>query len=252
MPPGLLVHVGDNMESVIKITLVDYNSSEVEIRQLEHIGQLVDYSHRDSVTWVIIEGLSDVEIVDQVGSMFDVHQLVLEDILNTHLRPKFEDYEDYLFIVLKSLLRENQQQFKMTYELVSLLVTRNLVFTFKDKKDDIFKPVIKRIRTGEGRLRTLGAEYLAYAILDSITDQCFTLSDFLDDGISALEDDLLKDVSDHGIRVIESIELHRDIPSGLLDIYISSVSNKMNEVTKVLTLFASIFIPLAFSPVTTG
>jgi len=298
MPPGSLIHVGDVLETESCITLVDYNTSDVEVRQLEDIKQLNGYQKRDSVTWVIIEGLSNVEIIDQIGSMFDVHQLVLEDVLNTHQRPKFEDYDDYLFIVLKSLLAEDKQQFKVSYEQVSILVMDNFVFTFKEKTDDILQPVINRIQTSKGRLRTLGSDYLAYAILDSIIDQCFTLIDSLDETIGALEDELLteeptkqtlntiqklkreiitirrnvspirelmaamlrsesalihekthiylRDVSDHAIRVIESVELHRDILSGLLEIYISSVSNKMNEVMKVLTVFASIFIPLTF------
>jgi len=298
MPPGSLIHVGDVIETETCMTLVDYNASTVEVRQFEDIKQLVDYKNSDSVTWIIIEGLSDVEIVDQIGSMFNIHQLVLEDILNTHQRPKFEDYDNHLFIVLKSLLAENKQQFKVTYEQVSILVMDNFVFTFKEKTDDIFQPVINRIQTSKGRLRTLGADYLAYAILDSIIDQCFTLIDSLDEATDTLEEELLtndptqqtlntiqklkreivtirrnvspirelmaailrsesnlihekthiylRDVSDHAIRVIESVELHRDILSGLLDIYISSVSNKMNEVMKVLTVFASIFIPLTF------
>lgn len=298
MPPGSLIHVGDVHETESSITLVDYDASSVEVRQLENISQLTDYRNSDSVSWVIIEGLSNVGVVDQIGSMFDIHQLVLEDILNTHQRPRFEDYDDYLFIVLKSLLTEDQQQFKVSYEQVSILVLENFVFTFKEKTDDLFQPVIDRIQTSRGRLRTLGTDYLAYAVLDSIIDHCFILMDSLDEVIGLLEDELLteeptqqtlntiqklkreiitirrnvspirelmaamlrsesklihekthiylRDVSDHVIRVIESVELHRDILSGLLDIYISSVSNKMNEVMKVLTVFASIFIPLTF------
>jgi magnesium transporter len=222
---------------------------------------------------------------------------VLEDILNTHQRPKFEEYDDYLYIVLKCL-RAEDDQFAVTREQVSLLVLRNFVFAFKEKKDDLFHPVLQRIKTSKGRLRSMGADYLAYAILDTIVDQFFVLIDTLDDATIILEDTLLttepqqetlntiqrlkreiigirkdisplrdltagllrseselinettriylRDVSDHAVRVTESIETYREILSGLLEIYITSVSNKMNEVMKVLTVFASIFIPLTF------
>ena len=297
MPPGSLVHVGDVQESASRITLVDY--SKVDIRELavQSFDEILDYRDSDTVTWVIIEGLTNVDLVEKIGSAFGIHQLVLEDILNTHQRPKFEEYDDYLYIVLKCL-RAEDDQFAVTREQVSLLVLRNFVFAFKEKKDDLFHPVLQRIKTSKGRLRSMGADYLAYAILDTIVDQFFVLIDTLDDATIILEDTLLttepqqetlntiqrlkreiigirkdisplrdltagllrseselinettriylRDVSDHAVRVTESIETYREILSGLLEIYITSVSNKMNEVMKVLTVFASIFIPLTF------
>jgi magnesium transporter len=244
-----------------------------------------------------VEGLSNVKVVESIGKMFSIHQLVLEDILNTHQRPKFEEYEDYLYIVLKGMIAESGE-FRVSYEQISLLVLENVVFAFKEKRDELFEPVMQRIRTSKGRFRSMGSDFLTYSILDAIIDQNFILIDSLDESITVLEDQLLigdpssatlnsiqrlkreivgvrryvspirelinemlrcesslidekthiylRDVSDHAIRIIESIELHRDIISGLLDIYISSVSNKMNQVMKVLTVFASIFIPLTF------
>ncbi|MCW9047737.1 MAG: magnesium/cobalt transporter CorA, partial [Gammaproteobacteria bacterium] len=266
-------------------------------RSIQSVDELLKYKDTDTVTWVIIEGLTNVEVVEHIGEIFGIHQLVLEDILNTHQRPKFEEYDDHLYIVLKCLLSEGEN-FSVSYEQISLLVIKNIVFLFKEKKDDIFKPIQQRIRSSKGRLRSLGADYLTYAILDTIVDQNFILIDSLDEAITSLEDSLLtseptrdtlnkiqrlkreiisirrhvspirellagmlrsesvlinekthiylRDVSDHAIRVIESIESYRDILTSLLEIYISSVSNKMNEVMKVLTVFASIFIPLTF------
>lgn len=297
MPPGSLVHVGTVHEQASIITVIDYSKDYIEQVRISSIDEILKYKESPTVTWVIIEGLKNTEIVENIGSMFDIHQLVLEDILNTHQRPKFEEYENHLYIVLKSLKSE-QAKFTVKYEQISLLVFNNFVFTFKEKTDDLFDPVIRRINTSKGRFRSMGSDYLAYAILDTIIDQCFVLIDSLDDTITALEDTLLlaestpdtlniiqrlkreiifikryisptrevmlsmlrsesslihekthiylRDVSDHALRISESIEIYRDILSGLLDIYISSLSNRMNEVMKVLTVFASIFIPLTF------
>ncbi|MDH5353270.1 MAG: magnesium/cobalt transporter CorA [Gammaproteobacteria bacterium] len=297
MRPGSLVHVGEVLESETRMTVIDYSKESVEQTQFQSIEEILKYKDCESVTWVVIEGLTGVDIIESIGKNFGIHQLVLEDILNTHQRPKFEEYDDHLYIVLKCLLSE-VEPFTVSYEQVSLLVLRSFVFLFKEKTDDLFQPVMKRVNNSKGRFRSLGADYLAYAILDTIVDQNFFLIDSMDEAITTLEDSLiaseptqdtlntiqklrrdivsirrhvspvrelmtamlhceselidqkthiyLRDVSDHAIRVIELVELYRDILTGLLDIYLSSVSNKMNEVMKVLTVFASIFIPLTF------
>lgn len=296
LPPGSLVHVGDILETKTKISLIDYSPNGFEEKRINFLDEILAYKDRDTITWVIVEGLADVDIVGEIGNKFGTHPLVLEDILNTNQRPKFEEYDDYLFLVLKSCQSEGNQ-FSVVYEQISLLILGNFVFTFKEKTDDILEPILQRIRTSKGRFRSLGADYLAYVVLDTIIDNNFILMDVLDEAITSLEDSLLneptivtlneiqkikreliairrylspvrelmtgllrsesnliqestqiyfRDVSDHVIRVIELIESYRDILSGLLDIYVSSVNNKMNEVMKVLTVFASIFIPLTF------
>ena len=281
------------------MSLIDYSNGHLEEREIHSIDEILNYKDSDSITWVTIEGLAKIEVVKRIGEIMDIHHLVLEDILNTNQRPKFEQYNDHLYIVLKCLfVEDDNEDFDVTYEQISLLVLKNFVFMFKEKQDDLFKPLLQRINTSKGRLRSLGTDYLTYAILDSIVDQNFVLLDSLDDKITELEDRLLdgeptkdllhtiqklkreivsirryispvrellagmlrsesdligdsthiylRDVSDHSLRVIESIESYRDILTGLLDIYTSSVSNKMNEVMKVLTIFTTIFTPLTF------
>ena len=297
LPPGSLVHVGEVLEQKTRISLIDYSQENLDEKEIEDLDEMLTFIKRDTVTWVIVEGLSQVEIIAHIGNLFGIHPLVQEDILHTNQRPKFEEYEDYLFLVLKSCRPMAQEKFSISYEQISLLVMKNVVFTFKEKVDDVLHPVMQRIRTSKGRFRSLGADYLTYAILDNIVDQNFVVIDSLDEAIMHIEDDLLtlptqatlheiqqlkrelinlrryvspvrelmagllrsetplisestqlylRDVTDHGIRVIESIESYREMLTGLLDIYISNVSNKMNEVMKVLTVFASIFIPLTF------
>lgn len=297
LPPGSIIHVGDVHQAETRISVIDFSRDHVEERRIESLGDILKYKESESVTWVIVEGLVDAEVVGNIGEIFDIHPLVVEDILTAHQRPKFEEYEHYLYIVMKSLLSENEQ-FEVEDEQVSIVLLEKFVLVFKEKTDELFRPLMQRIATSKGRFRTMGADYLAYAILDIIVDRLFILVDSLDDAINAIEDTLitteptkeilltiqrlkkelihirryvspirevmaamlrseselirektqiyLRDVSDHAIRIIELIESYKDILSSLMDIYISSVSNKMNEVMKVLTVFASIFIPLTF------
>ncbi len=294
--PGSLIHVGDVLEAQSRISLIDYKKEHIEERQVLCIDEILPYKDTDSITWVIVEGLAEVHIVKKIGDMFGIHPLVLEDILHTHQRPKFEEYDDYLYIVLKSLVAEGER-FCVNYEQISFVVLKGFVFMFKEKADELLYPVLHHIRKAQGRIRNLDSDYLMYNLLDTIVDQNFILLDALDDSVTSLEEKVysdtsqnmlheiqrlkrevisirrnvspirellagllrsdseliqestrlyLTDVSDHTIHVIESIESYRDILSGLMEIYMSNVSNKMNEVMKVLTVFASIFIPLTF------
>ena len=297
MRPGSLVHVGSMPVTSSRMTLLDYNPEKIEQAEFTSVQEILRYKDTETITWVLIEGLANVDLIQSIGTNFGIHDLVLEDILNTHQRPKFEEYDDHLFIVLKCLL-PGKDRYSVDYEQISLLVLRNFVFVFKEKTDTLFAPLQQRIINSRGRFRSLGSDYLTYTILDTIIDQNFIALDALDETVTELEDSLLefeptrdalygiqrlkkqiidmrrhlspvrelmaamlrsesqlidqkthiylRDVSDHVIRVIESIELYRDTLTVLLDIYLSSVNNKMNQIMKVLTVFASIFIPLTF------
>lgn len=297
LPPGSLIHVGEVLETAGNLSVIDYSREKIEEEVIQSVEELAKYKDTDSVTWITVEGLQNVSIIERIGEIFGIHQLVLEDILNTNQRPKFEEYDDYLYIVIKCLLPE-VEPFTVNYEQVSIVLIKNCVIIFKEKQDNLLDPVEQRIRTSSGKFRSLGPDYLAYAILDFIVDQNFIVLDALDESINTLEESLLtgvptkamlykiqrlkreiivirryvspvrellfamirsesslihetthiflRDVSDHAMRVIESIESYRDILTGLLDIYVSSVSNKMNEVMTVLTVLTSIFIPLTF------
>jgi magnesium transporter len=296
LPPGSLVHVGKVHQHAHKISVVNYNKSTLKKHTVNSIDELLDYKLTDTITWVIIDGLKDVSIIEAIGLHFDIHPLVLEDILNTHQRPKFEEFNDYLYIVIKAISMGNRS-LKVKYEQISLLVLQNFVFTFIEKPDTLFHPILNRLDNDKSQVRNLGTDYLAYLIMDTVVDEYFSLQDAFDDLIEGVEDKLLSnptsetlatiqkikreliffrrsvsplrellaaihrsespllnektkryfgDVYDHAIRIIEAIESYRDLIAGMLDIYLSSVSNKMNETMKVLTVFASIFIPLTF------
>lgn len=297
LPPGSLVHIGEVIESNVKISVTSYNAEKIEERQIQSVDELLPYKDSKSVTWVVIEGLTNIDLIEQIGNVFNIHQLVLEDILNTHQRPKFEEYDGYLYIVLKSIFAD-KQQCDIAYEQISLILVDNFVIVFKEKQDSLFKPLQRRITKSKGQIRNYDSDYLAYEVLDTVVDQYFNVIDSLDEAIVPLEEHLLaselnqdvlatiqrlnreiiqirryaspvrelmaemlrsdsdlihdktriylRDVSDHALRVVESIESYRDILTNLLAIYMSGISNKMNEVMKVLAIFASIFVPLTF------
>ena len=296
MSPGSLVYVGDLHAAESRISIIDYNHDDLEEQPLQSIDDLLHYKNRETVTWVMVDGLSNTKFIEAIGKLFGIHPLVLEDILNTHQRPKFEEYDDYFYIVMK-LLTLDDTPYTVKSEQVSIVTFENFVFTFKETADDLFLPLMKRIRNRKSRFRRLGADYLTYSILDILVDQSFILMDNLADAIDSTEEELtsnptsdslgsiqglkreiigirrsatssreliasilrsdsdiihentrlyFRDVFDHATHVSESIEAQKEAASGLLDIYNSIVSVKLNEVMKVLTIFASIFIPLTF------
>jgi magnesium transporter len=296
LPPGALVHVGTVKAEKIKITLIDYNETTFEVKELETVEESFSCKDTSTVTWINIDGVHQIDIIEKIGKHFELHPLVLEDIVNTSQRPKMEDFDSYLFLVLKMLYRKDNGK-EAKSEQVSLVVGPQYVITFQEIEGDIFNPVRERIRSGKGRLRKRGSDYLAYALIDAIIDNYFIVLEKMGEEIEELEKELinnptpqtlyeinrlkaellflrksiwplrevinglqrgesslikdttgifLRDVYDHTIQVIDTIETFRDLVSGMFDTYLSSLSNKMNEVMKVLTIIATIFIPLTF------
>jgi magnesium transporter len=298
LPPGSLIHVGNTAAHATKIFIVDYNLQEFSERHAYSLDDVLPYRDKDSITWINVEGLKDVGLIESIGRGLGIHGLVLEDILNTHQRPKFEEYDDHLYLVLKAtLVSDNGRGFTIKYEQISILIMERMVLTFKEQSDQLFSPVIRRLEDSKGFFRSQGADYLAYALLDAVIDEYFKVQDALDEIVEKLEDELLadpktatlatiqrlkremilvrrslspvreligdmlrsesplvhektriylRDVYDHALRVIEAMDAYRDLITGMLDIYLSSISNRMNEVMKLLTVFATIFIPLTF------
>jgi magnesium transporter len=296
LPPGSLVYVGEWKVESIRITLLDYDEKQFEEKQVGNVEECFPFRKTPTVTWINIDGIHDVEIIGRVGKAFDLHPLLLEDILNTGQRPKFEDYQDCAFLVLKMLSYNDEDQAVET-EQVSLVLGPHFVISFQERVGDVFEPVRDRIRNAKGRIRKMGADYLAYALLDAIVDSYFGILERIGDRIEGLEEALvsnpdqrtlhqihtlkremitlrrsiwplrelingiersesdliaestgvyLRDVYDHTIQIIDTNESFRDMVSGMLDIYLSSISNRMNAVMKVLTIIATIFIPLTF------
>ncbi len=294
--PGTLTHVGERRMDKVSIQKIAYDSAHLEEAQMENLDSFRFQKDFHGVIWLNMVGIHDTAVVERAGNIFDIHSLVLEDILNTFHRPKIEDYGDYVFLVLK-MLYYDQNEREVISEQVSLVVGKNFVVTFQEREGDVFQPVRDRIQKGKGRIRNLGSDYLLYALVDAVVDHYFFIMEEIGEDIEELETQLLndpkpsvlksiqklrkeliflrkavwplrevvntllrgdsslvkkntlmfiRDVYDHTIQVIDTTETCRDLVSGLQDLYLSSISNRMNQVMKVLTIIATIFIPLTF------
>jgi len=296
LPPGTLVHIGERKTEKTEITIIDYDERQFQEKKAKTVEDSFPFKDKPTVTWINLDGIHQIDIIEKIGKHFNLHPLILEDILNTEQRPKIEDFGDYIFVVLKMLYYDEKESETKT-EQVSLVLGLNFVISFQEYEGDVFDAVRERIRNAKGRIRNMGADYLVYALVDAIVDNYFIIPEKIGEKIEEIEEELVKnptpetlniihilkrdmlflrrsvwplrevinglersessliqkstdiyfrDVYDHTIQVIDMIETYREMISGMLDIYLSSVSNKMNEVMKVLTIFAVIFIPLTF------
>jgi len=296
LAPGTLVHIGERKTESVRITYIDYDEHNFKENQVPTIEECFPFKTTPTVTWINIDGLHQTDIIEKLGEQFELHPLILEDILNTGQRPKMEEYEKYIFIVLKMLSYNDEEQ-TVQAEQVSLVLGPNFVISFQESMGDVFEQIRHRIRNGKARIRKMASDYLMYALLDAVVDNYFVVLERFGERIESMEDELvadptektleqihtlkremiyvrksvwplrelisglqrtesslisgatmvyLRDVYDHTIQVIDTVESFRDMVSGMLDIYLSSISNRMNAVMKVLTIMATIFIPLTF------
>lgn len=296
LPPGTLVYTGSYAEMPPELTLIDYDEANLTEKKLESVQDVFVCKETKTVSWININGIHNIDIIEQIGKHFDLHSLVLEDVVHVGQRPKLEEFADHLFIVLK-MLSYNQQAHSVESEQVSMVLGPNYLITFQEHPGDVFEQIRQRIRSGKGRIRKMGSDYLAYSLIDAIVDYYFQILEVFGERIESLEESLLvdsgrdilhdihhlkreltllrksvwplremvsgmermesalikkstkifiRDLYDHTIQIMDTIESFRDVASGLLDLYMSSVSNRMNAVMKVLTIIATIFIPLGF------
>lgn len=297
VPPGTLVHVGRAREGAVQFEVHRFDGAgELERAALPSVDAIADVAGRPGLLWVDVNGVHDTEAVARLGAMFDLHPLLLEDVVHTHQRPKAEVHGSHLFLVLKMIL-PGEEPPDIEVEQVSVVVGTNFVLTFQERARDTFDPVRRRLADPSSRLRGRGPDFLAYALVDTIVDGYFAVLEDIGDRFEALEDDVLaspdsdtlervygvkrtltelrrvlwplrdavaalgrgdtgivqesthpylRDLQDHVIRVIETVETYRDTAATLLEMYMSSVSNRLNEVMRVLTVIATIFIPLSF------
>ncbi|MBI5018521.1 MAG: magnesium/cobalt transporter CorA [Deltaproteobacteria bacterium] len=296
LPPGTLVHLGEKKTATALVTLVDYDEGQFTEAVAERADACTPFRDRPSVTWVNVDGIHDVEMVESIGTCFGIHPLVLEDVVNTGQRIKVEDFDDYLFMVFRTADLDGPGG-RIDTDQLSLILGANFVLTFQEKASPLFATIRERLRNEKAKMRKAGADYLAYALIDLVVDHYFAVLEKLGDRIEDLEGELVqkptqatfgaiyaikremlglrkavwplrelvgslsrgesplihdatqvyfRDVHDHAIQIIDTVETFRDILSGFVDVYLSSVSNRMNAVMKVLTIIATIFMPLTF------
>lgn len=293
-PPGTIVYSGKDSSEKVKITLIEYNEKEFIEKNFYDFSECLEAVNPNMVKWINIDGIHKIELIETIGKHFNIHALTLEDIVNTNQRSKFEDYDSYVVSIMKMIYYNDE----IRSEQLTVILMEGLVISFQEiHGGDAFDMIRSRIRQGKGRVRKMGADYLAYALLDAVVDCYFNILEKFGDRIELLEEELmedpskqtlkqlhhmkremiflrkavwpmrelinnlersetelikpsidiyLRDLHDHSVRVIDTVETFRDLLSGMMDIYLSSVSNRMNEVMKVLTIITTIFVPVTF------
>jgi magnesium transporter len=294
-PPGALKPREEAARHPPVISLIEYDREHLEERTIANKEELLPLLDNQRITWINIDGLGDVDVLRTLGTQFSLHPLALEDVLATGQRPKMEQYDDYLFIIAQMLYLNPKKQ--MCGEQVSMFLGKNFLITIQEEGDfDVFEPVRARIRAANGSIRKRGADYLAYALLDSIVDHYYPVLESVGASIDRIEDKLsalvespvnelhrykrtlsqirrfiwpvrdlvnslmheetglvtkgtkvyLRDCYDHTVQLMDLVESYRDVLSGLMELYLSSVGIRTNQIMKVLTVISSIFIPLTF------
>lgn len=293
--PGTLVsHEGADLEEP-NLLLIDYTSSDFIEKELSTAKDCQPYLDQESVTWIHQQGPVHAETITQIGNIFELHPLTLEDVLNKGQRPKVEDYDNLIFIVMSVPIETNGS---VEIKQLSIFLSENYIISFHDGDKDPFDPLRKRLRKNNSRIRGLNTDYLLYCILDLVIDLGYPVLEGIDEKIENIEDELLnspakrttlsethhlrrqllllrrnlwpqrevvnnllrnenpiitentsiylRDCYDHTIQIMDLIENYRDMTAGLIDIHLSSTSHRLNEIMRVLTMIATIFIPLSF------
>ena len=293
MAPGALIHLGERKTEQAAITLIEYGPGEIVETGFTSLAASQAYQPRLPVLWLNVHGLHEPEVMAEIGRRFNLHPLVLEDILNTNQRPKVDDYGDYLFMVARFFEIETEAG-QIGSDQVSIILGTNFVLTFQERPSGRFDPIRERLRQDRGQIRKLGTDYLAYSLLDTVVDRYFTILEHIGERTEELEDIMLdrpqpnalqmvhqlkretldlrraiwplreminnlaraderffrpetrpylRDVYDHTVHAIESLEANRDVIAGMLDIYLSAASNRVNQEVRALTVVAIIFMP---------
>lgn len=296
MAPGSLVFTGTQKMSQVKISVIQYDSESFTESIYTDIAELKkSVGNFPGVSWINIDGLHNTEVIEEISGLIKLHKLTIEDILNISQRPKVDEFDNYLYVVVKMFMPRDDGS--IDEEQLSFALTANILITFQEKEGDVLDHVRNRIRENKGMVRKRGSDYLLYTLIDSVVDYYFLILDKIGEKLEITEAKLLKnpteeilnelhnirseilnlrrsiyplrevvnrigkmelhpinpqtkifinDLYDHSIQVIENIEVMREMVTGMLELYMNSISNRMNSVMKVLTIIATIFIPLTF------
>ncbi len=296
LPPGSLVLTGNHLFETTSISILKYSADSIDELSISSPNECPDHIKSGHTTWINVIGLSDVNTIGELGKILEIHPLILEDILNTSHRAKIDDSDQYISIIIK-VLNYNEKECIIEREQMSIILGNDFVATFQEKKSDIFNKLVNRLKNPSSRIRNMSADYLAYAIIDTVVDNYFVLIENIGDKVESIESMIFesmdhsilneihslkremiflkkslwplrevlsslqradfrlidrstsmyfRDVYEHIIQILDTIESLRDVLSGMTELFISISGNRMNEIMKVLTIISTIFIPLTF------
>jgi magnesium transporter len=292
--PGTLVERVPETAKPLSIQVVDYTDAEFAESEASTVDTLAVYLEKPTTTWIHFEGYCPPDVLQQLGALYGLHSLALEDVINTGQRPKIESYDNKLFLILsRPVLDDNG----VHSEQLSFFLGNNFVLSFYNGENDPFKNVRERLRNHIGKIRGRKADYLLYTLVDTVVDEAFPVLEAYGDFVEALDDELLdnpaksilhkihgskrelllirrmlwpqreiintlirdedglleentkiyfRDCYDHTIQTMELVEIYREIISNILEVYLSTLSHRINDIMRVLTIIATIFIPLTF------
>ncbi|HMO01536.1 MAG TPA: magnesium/cobalt transporter CorA [Oligoflexia bacterium] len=295
---GSLIHTGESRLEAVKISVFSYDQNECAELTTNVVEEAVKFAAAREYAWLNIDGVHNIQLVNDICERYNVHSLAREDILNVNQRAKLDDYGSHLFVTLRCLEYQNALE-SIAGEQLSLILTSRFVLSFGERPGDPFDVIRDRLRNNKGLIRSQGVDYLAYTLIDIVVDRYFFVLELLGDKIESIEEVVLRgiegqegiikriydikretimarkvvwplremlahlersgsplitpqvkiflrDVYDHTIHLLDTVEGYRDMSTGILEIYLASVSYKLNDVLRVLTVISTIFIPLTF------
>jgi len=297
LAPGTLIYTGNKSGQKVNISLIKYQGDYFEENKSIKIEKIPEVSLNNFMMWLNIDGIHQIELIENIGNHFNLHPLILEDILHPSQLTKVEEYDDQIFMIMRLLNYDPVKKEIIKNDQVSIVLGSNYLISFQEEESDFFEPVTDRLRKGGPKMRNGKMDYLAYALIDAIVDSYFLILEKIEVDIEEIEDKLLskpekeqmeqihqlkrvllslrktviplkemfsailrnetgkiqhstkifiRDASDHATQLMDTIDSYRDMVMNMQDLYLSSMSNKMNEVMKTLTIIATIFIPLTF------
>lgn len=294
--PYELLFRGEHKTDNILIRVIDYDGDHLEEKTISEIAKTFDYQSKKTITWLNIDGLHNIPLMEEIANGFKLDKSILSDVMNTDSRPKVQEHENCIYISIK-MLQHDEKTDTINVENLSLVITKTILISFQERKGDVFEPIRERIRGQKRRLRTSGTDYLAFALLDIVVDNYIYILSVLGEKIESIEDTLLtnpqqniideinglkrelnflrkninpakemivalskmesefiddvnhmhyKELVNNISQAIETSDSYREILSDQLNIYHTTISSKLNDIMKFLTIFSVIFIPLTF------
>lgn len=296
LSPGSIIHVGERRIEKPVIDMIRYSPKECTATMNLKVGESRPDLEANEVSWVTVRGLHDAALIGSLGKLWNLHPLALEDTVNTEHPPKLDEFEENICLVFKAM-RYDRESRKTVTEQFSLFLEGQRVLLFQEGDLDLFTPVRSRIEKKIGRIRNMSADYLAFALLDTVVDEYYLTLEAIGEDLEQVDDRLMegfnqdilremhnlkksimnirrlvqplreilillergdtkfsheqtsiffRDVREHVNQILDTIEIYREMLFGMQDVYLNASSNRLNEVMKVLTIMASIFIPLTF------